>query len=154
MKAISLFSGVGGFEIGFERAGIRTVLQAECDPWCLEVLARHWPDVERVTDVRSVGRRWRPQRVEGWQGAIPASAGCEARAHVDLVYGGFPCQVLSVAGKRAGLGGERSGLWHEYARVLALLQPAWVCIENVPGLLSSAGGRDFGALLADLVELG
>lgn len=60
MRAISLFSGVGGFDQGFDRAGIETVLQAEQDPWCLSVLARHWPDVERVTDVKEVG-------VSSWQ---------------------------------------------------------------------------------------
>jgi len=131
MKAISLFSGVGGLDMGFERAGIETVLQAERDPWCLEVLARHWPETERVTDVRDV------------QGG-----------GVDLIYGGFPCQDVSVAGKRAGLGGERSGLWFEFERVLRELRPRWAVIENVPGLLSSNGGRDFGVILDGLDELG
>jgi len=132
MKAISLFSGVGGFDIGFERAGIETVLQAEQDPWCLEVLARHWPQTERVTDVRDV------------QGGVG----------VDLIYGGFPCQDVSVAGKRAGLGGERSGLWFEFERILSELRPRWAVIENVPGLLSSNKGRDFAVILDGLEELG
>lgn len=142
MRAISLFSGAGGFEIGFERAGIRTVLQAEQDPWCLSVLARHWPDVERVTDVHSVNAAV----IQGWwpHGQNP----------VDVVFGGFPCQDVSVAGSRAGLGGARSGLWSEFARILRDLRPTWVCAENVPGLLSSAGGRDFGTILSDLDELG
>ena len=74
--------------------------------------------------------------------------------HVDLVYGGFPCQDVSVAGKRAGLGGERSGLWFEFARVVSELRPRWVVIENVPGLLSSNAGRDFATILDGLDELG
>lgn len=131
MRAISLFSGVGGLDMGFERAGIETMLQAERDPWCLEVLARHWPETERVTDVRDV------------QGG-----------GVDLIYGGFPCQDVSVAGKRAGLGGERSGLWFEFERVLRELRPRWAVIENVPGLLSSNQGRDFAVILDGLDELG
>ena len=131
MKAISLFSGVGGLDMGFERAGIETVLQAERDPWCLEVLAKHWPETERVTDVRDV------------QGG-----------RVDLIYGGFPCQDVSVAGKRAGLGGERSGLWFEFHRVLRELRPRWAVIENVPGLLSSNKGRDFAVILDGLEDLG
>jgi DNA (cytosine-5)-methyltransferase 1 len=75
---VSLFSGVGGFEQGLQRAGIETVLQVENDPWCLSVLARHWPEVQRIDDVRKVGR--------GFDG-------------IDLVYGGWPCQGNSVAGK-------------------------------------------------------
>ena len=132
MKAISLFSGVGGFDIGFERAGIETVLQAEQDQWCLEVLARHWPETERVTDVRDV------------RGGVG----------IDLIYGGFPCQDVSVAGKRAGLGGERSGLWFEFERILRELRPRWAVIENVPGLLSSNKGRDFAVILDGLEDLG
>ena len=132
MKAISLFSGVGGFDIGFERAGIETVLQAEQDPWCLEVLARHWPETERVTDVRDV------------RGGVG----------IDLIYGGFPCQDVSVAGKRAGLGGERSSLWFEFERILSELRPRWAVIENVPGLLSSNKGRDFAVILDGLEDLG
>ncbi|ANS03774.1 site-specific DNA methylase [uncultured Mediterranean phage uvDeep-CGR2-KM24-C26] len=131
MQAISLFSGVGGFELGFERAGIETILQAEQDAKCQHVLERHWPNVERVNDVRDI------------------TAGT-----ADLIYGGFPCQDLSVAGRRAGLGGDRSSLWFEFARVLGAVRPRWCVVENVPGLLSSAGGRDFGIILHDLDELG
>lgn len=167
MRAISLFSGVGGFEIGFERAGINTVLQAERDPWALQVLARHWPQTKRVTDVREI--RIQPGTVSDIAGGMGrileggydprrdhgarATEG-EAASGIDLVYGGFPCQDLSVAGKRAGLGGERSGLWFEFHRVLSELRPRWAVIENVPGLLSSNQGRDFAILLAGLDELG
>ena len=152
MKAISLFSGVGGFEIGFERAGIETVLQAERDPWALEVLARHWPGTERVTDVRDV--QGDGQRLVARGTAVAPGAGGGRAVEPDIVYGGFPCQDLSVAGKRAGLGGERSGLWFEFYRVLSELRPRWAVIENVPGLLSSNGGRDFAIILDGLDELG
>ena len=182
MKAISLFSGVGSFDLGFERAGIETVLQAERDPWCLKVLARHWSQTERVTDVRDVGFGKHPAVDADSCGAgshdgrrccatgiRPATDYLEGqqehaetnianaqpgRGDVDLVFGGFPCQDLSVAGKRAGLGGDRSGLWFEFHRVLSELRPRWAVIENVPGLLSSAGGRDFGIILDGLGELG
>lgn len=158
MKAISLFSGVGGFELGFERAGIETVLQAERDPWALEVLARHWPRTERVTDVRDVGRGLL-QRGHGDAtiAVYPGGGGDGGQSRagsIDIVYGGFPCQDLSVAGKRAGLGGERSGLWFEFERVLRELRPRWAVIENVPGLLSSNQGRDFAVILDGLDDLG
>jgi DNA (cytosine-5)-methyltransferase 1 len=162
MRAISLFSGVGGFDLGFERAGIETVLQVEQDKHALGVLERHWPNVERITDVRDVGvsvqGRWRGERVSAdASGTATRSESHErgrARGGVDLIYGGFPCQDVSVAGKRAGLGGERSGLWFEFERIVSELRPRWVIIENVPGLLSSNGGRDFAVILAGLDELG
>jgi DNA (cytosine-5)-methyltransferase 1 len=163
LKAISLFSGVGGFEIGLGRAGIETVLQVENDPWCLSVLERHWPECERVTDVRKVdatalqGRRRDMVSVGVGSDAErfrDAGWGRDNATGVDLVYGGFPCQDLSVAGKRAGLRGERSGLWHEFHRVLRELRPRWTVIENVPGLLSSNGGADFGVVLRGMDDLG
>ena len=163
MKAISLFSGVGGLDMGFERAGIETVLQAERDPWCLEVLAKHWPETERVTDVRDVFRDTvRTERAGGTErDSIGAESGGgddrEGRRGtdgIDLIYGGFPCQDVSVAGKRAGLDGERSGLWFEFERILSELRPRWAVIENVPGLLSSNKGRDFAVILDGLEDLG
>ena len=126
----SLFSGVGGLELGLERAGFGPVIwQAEIDPYCRAVLARHWPDARRFADVREVRR------------------GVADR--VDVVCGGFPCQPVSVAGKRLAQADAR-WLWPEYARVARELQPACVVAENVPGL-RSAGLRD---VLADLAELG
>ena len=133
MRFGSLFSGIGGFDLGFERAGMQCVWQCEVDKKCQSVLRRHWPEVTVYDDVRDIG------------------TGAEA---VDLVCGGFPCQDVSVAGRRAGLAGERSGLWHEFHRVLECVRPHWVVIENVPGLLSSNKGRDFGTVLKGLVELG
>jgi len=151
---LSLFSGVGGFDLGLERAGWRCVGQCEIDPWRRGILARHWPDVPRWDDVRSV------QLADGREG--DARDGRQAdgapqrpdASRADLICGGFPCQDLSVAGKRAGLKGERSGLFFEAMRIVAAVQPRWVLLENVPGLLSSHGGRDFAVVLASLAELG
>jgi DNA (cytosine-5)-methyltransferase 1 len=161
VKAISLFSGVGGFDLGFERAGIETVLQVENDNHCLAILERHWPDVERITDVRDVGDRGLPREAErrprggaGSAGGDDVHAPSQRSRACDLIYGGFPCQDVSVAGKRAGLDGDRSGLWFEFHRIVRELRPRWVCIENVPGLLSSNGGADFAVILSGLDELG
>lgn len=133
MKFGSLFSGVGGFDLGFERAGMECAWQAERDKFALQVLNTHWPNVRKYEDVRDVGRNAEP---------------------VDLICGGFPCQDLSVAGKRAGLAGERSGLWFEFRRIIEELVPTWVVIENVPGLLSSNKGGDMAVLLGGLAQLG
>jgi len=113
----SLFAGVGGFDLGLERAGMEPVWQVEIDRFNQRVLTTHWPEVQHFKDVRDVGKA--------------------ELASVDLISGGFPCQDLSVAGNRAGLAGERSGLFHEFARIVGELAPRWVLIENVPGLLSS-----------------
>jgi len=134
MKFGSLFSGIGGFDRGFEIAGMQCAWQCEIDPKASEVLAKHWPDVKRYTDVRTIGK--------------------ENLEPVDVICGGFPCQDLSIAGKRAGLAGIRSGLWFEFARIIDELEPGWVIIENVPGLLSSNKGQDFAVLLRWLVERG
>ena len=133
----SLFSGIGGMDLGLERAGWRSAWQVEIDKYRTKVLERHWPDVPRFTDVRAVG---------------DAELG-----RVDLIAGGFPCQDISVAGARAGLDGERSGLWFEFIRVVEEIRPAWVLIENVPGLLSSPKGdpgRDFEIIVEGLAERG
>lgn len=131
----SLFAGIGGFDLGLEQAGMECKWQVEIDDFCRDVLARHWPDVDRsVMDVEQAGR--------------------DNLEPVDLICGGFPCQDLSVAGRREGLAGERSGLWFEYHRILREIRPDWTVVENVPGLLSSNGGRDFAVLLRGLAELG
>src|ERR1700678_1941479 len=113
----SLFSGIGGFDLGFERAGIKNVWQVEIDPYCQRVLAKQFPDAERFDDVRTVGRHnLKP---------------------VDIISGGFPCQDISTAGKRAGIAeGTRSGLWSEYARIIGELRPRFVVVENVAALLA------------------
>jgi C-5 cytosine-specific DNA methylase len=109
----SLFSGIGGLDLGLERAGLGPVLfQVEIDPFCRAVLAKHWPKALRHDDVRTVGRT----------ATLP---------RVDLLCGGFPCQDVSGAGKGAGLEGERSGLWFEFHRIVAATLPRFVVVENV-----------------------
>ncbi len=126
----SAFAGIGLFDLAFEQAGMRCVWQVEKDAACQSVLAHHWPDVPRFGDIRDVGRH--------------------NLTAVDLICGGFPCQDLSLAGNRAGLAGSRSGLWFELHRILRELEPRWVVIENVTGLLSSNEGRDFAVVLGGL----
>ena len=130
----SLFAGIGGIDLGLERAGMVCKWQVEIDDFCQKVLAKHWPSVPRFADVRDCGMH----NLEP----------------VDLVAGGFPCQDVSTAGKRKGLRGEQSGLWSEFARIICELKPRWVLVENVPGLLSSNAGRDFGTVLGDLAAGG
>jgi len=134
LKIGSLFTGIGGFDLGFENAGFETLWQVEIDNNCLNLLGQKFPKVEKFKDIRIVKKRnLKP---------------------VDIITGGFPCQDLSVAGKRAGLAGKRSGLWFEFERVIDELKPGGFVIENVPGLLSSAGGRDLGTIIRDLVKRG
>lgn len=152
MKVGELFAGIGGFGLGLELAGHEVAFQVEIDPFCQRVLAKHWPGVPRAADVRGVGTG-----MVGGTTDDAASRGGEsaiAPEYVDLLCGGFPCQDLSVAGKRAGLAGERSGLFWEFLRVARELRPRWLLLENVPGLLSSHRGRDFGAILQGLEDSG
>lgn len=127
----SLFAGIGGFDLGFTRAGLRCSWQVEIDPFCRQVLARHWPDVRRHDDVRTFF-----PTLEDW--------------YVDVICGGFPCQDISLAGKGAGITGERSGLWSEFARVVRLLRPRFVVVENSGAIT----GRGLGRVLGDLASLG
>ena len=133
----SLFAGIGGFDRGFELAGFRTIWQVEKEPFCIAVLKTHFPNVERYYDVLKCGH----DKIH------------KLRA-VDVLTAGFPCQDLSVAGKRAGLEGSRSGLFWEVVRILGELRPTWFVLENVPGLFSSGEGRDFAVVLNALDELG
>jgi DNA (cytosine-5)-methyltransferase 1 len=111
----SLFAGIGGIDLGLERAGMRCKWQVEIDDYATKVLAKHWPDVPKYRDVRGVG--------------------AHNLARVDVLAGGFPCQDISNAGKRAGITGERSGLWLEFARLICELRPRYVLVENVAALL-------------------
>lgn len=129
----SLFSGIGGLELGVEHAtGGRVLWQVERDGFCREVLAKHWPHAVRHDDVCTVN-------------GLP---------RVDVICGGFPCQDVSLAGKRAGFGGERSSLWREYRRIVADVRPRFVFVENVPGLFTADDGWAFGEVLGDLAALG
>lgn len=133
MRFISLFAGIGGMDLGLERAGLTCVAQVEIDEFCRSVLARHWPDVPRFGDVRGVGKHNLPE--------------------CDAIVGGFPCQPHSVAGERRGAEDERD-MWPEFLRVLGEVRPRLALLENVPGLLVSDGGRFFGRVLGDLAEIG
>jgi DNA (cytosine-5)-methyltransferase 1 len=135
---LSLFAGVGGFDLPLTRLGLDCVGQVELDPGCRSVLARHFPEVPRHDDVRTTIAWWQAQ----------------GHPEVELVCAGFPCQDLSVAGRRAGLAGARSGLFFDLAGVLDAVRPRWVLLENVPGLLSSRQGTDFATVLGTLAELG
>lgn len=139
MRFVSLFAGVGGFDLGLERAGHECVGQVEIDKRCREILARHWPEIPRHDDVRTANE-WADR--EGLVG------------RTDLVCGGFPCQDLSVAGRRAGLAGERSGLFWDALAFAAHVQARRILLENVPGLLTSHQGRDFATLISALADAG
>lgn len=126
----SLFAGIGGFDLGFERAGMSCSWQVEIDPYCQRVLAKHWPDVRRHGDVKT----FPPTDPEEWR--------------VDVICGGFPCQDISYAGKQEGIDGERSGLWSEFARIVRVVRPRLVVVENVAALLDGGLGRVLGDLAA------
>jgi len=141
MKVGSLFSGVGGFDLGLERSGHEIVWQVEWDKQARSILRKHWPDVKIYNDVQQVGGK-------------DGEAGRDVLEEVDLICGGFPCQDLSVAGHRRGLDGSKSGLWYEFHRILEECRPKYCLVENVPGLFSSNKGRDMEVLVRGLEELG
>lgn len=131
----SLFSGIGGFDLGLDRAGMQCAWQVEIDDFATMVLEKHWPGVPKFRDIRNCG--------------------AHNLTPVDVVCGGFPCQGISAANpKGLGLRDERSGLWSEYARIICEIKPRWVVVENVVRLLSINNGRDFGTVLADLAANG
>lgn len=135
LKLLDLFSGIGGFSLGLERSGaFQTVAFCEIEPYCQKVLAKHWPKVPIYDDVRTITA----ERL--------ASHGIT----VDAICGGFPCQDISTAGKGAGLAGERSGLWFEYARIISEVMPRYVIVENVSALLA----RGLDEVLRTLAEIG
>lgn len=124
----SLFTGIGGIDLGLERAGMRVAWQCERNDYCRAVLDRHWPDVPCYPDVHELG---------------------SATPRVDVLAGGFPCQPVSTAGKRRGQDDER-WLWPEFARMVGVLRPRFVLVENVTGLLT----RGMGDVLGDLAACG
>jgi DNA (cytosine-5)-methyltransferase 1 len=134
MKFGSLFTGIGGFDLAFEQAGMTCAWQCEINAAARSVLARHWPDVPIIEDGRAIGAHNLPP--------------------VDVICGGFPCQDMSLAGKRAGFAGHRSSLFFEMVRVTYELRPAFLVWENVPGLLSARNGRDFAEVLMALDAIG
>ena len=125
----SLFTGIGGLDLGLERAGMVVRWMVEIDPFCQKVLAKHWPNVARYNDVKDCGKH----NLET----------------VDLICGGFPCQPHSTAGKRRGAADDRN-LWPEYLRIVTELQPTWVLGENVPGIITTM----LDTVLSDLENAG
>lgn len=126
----SLFAGIGGFDLGFERAGMKCKWQVEVNPFAVEVLKKHWPKTKRYRDIRDFNPTMQHK--------------------VDVICGGFPCQDISLAGTGKGLEGERSGLWSEYFRVVGVLRPRYVVVENVSALLR----RGIDRVLGDLASIG
>jgi DNA (cytosine-5)-methyltransferase 1 len=129
MKVLDLFSGIGGFSLGLERAGMQTVAFCEIGEYGCGVLAKHWPNVPCHADITT------REFTEG---------------EADVICGGFPCQDISAAGGRAGITGERSGLWRELLRAIRVVRPIYAIVENVAALL----GRGMGTVLGDLAEIG
>lgn len=138
--AVSLFAGVGGFDLALERAGVKVVASVEIDKKAQSVLKKHFPNSTIFDDVTGV------------TGEQLINAGFDPNN--GIITGGFPCQDLSVAGKRAGLAGKRSGLFWEICRIIDETRSQTIILENVPGLLSSNGGADMAVVLEALVERG
>ena len=130
MNVLDLFSGIGGFSLGLERAGMRTVAFCEIEPYCRAVLRKHWPDIPVFPDIIKLN-------------------GSDVGTAVDVICGGFPCQDISVAGKGEGITGSRSGLWKDFARLIGEIRPRYVIVENVSALL----GRGLSDVLGDLAAL-
>lgn len=135
LNVLSLFAGIGGLELGLERAGMTTVGQVEINPFCRQVLAKHWPDIPRHDDVRTAVQWW----------------ASEERPNVDVICGGFPCQPFSEAGQRRGIADERWG-WPWMRDVIDAIRPRYVLTENVHRLVKD--GEAFSLILGDLSELG
>jgi DNA (cytosine-5)-methyltransferase 1 len=131
MNVLDLFSGIGGFSLGLERAGMRTVAFCELDPFCRSVLKKHWPNVPIFEDVTK----------------LKAS---DINDQINVIAGGFPCQDISSAGRGAGLSGSRSGLWFEFHRLIKEIKPQVAIIENVSALRS----RGLDQVLRSLAEIG
>lgn len=136
LRVASFFAGIGGFDLGLERAGMDVVFQCEINQFCQRVLKTRWPDVPLHDDISTLEAK-----------SIPKA---------DIWTGGFPCQDVSLAnqGKRKGLQGARSGLFYTFAELVEERRPSWIILENVPGLLNSHGGEDFRTVVERLDELG
>ena len=139
MKVLDLFSGIGGFSLGLERAGMKTVAFCEFEEHAQKILHKHWPHVPMYKDVK--GLTYERLCADGINS-------------IDVITGGFPCQDLSSAGQRSGIYGRRSGLWGELFRIMCEVRPKYTIFENVAGLLTGESGRWFDRLLCDLAEGG
>lgn len=138
----SLFAGIGGFDLGFERAGIKTIWQVEIDEYCRRVLARHFPDAERFADIRDCCG------YGGWEHMLRCPIDHHLRP-VDILSLGFPCQPHSVAGPRTGANDQR-WLWPAALYAIRSVRPNFVVVENVPGLFTT----EFGTVMGGLASIG
>lgn len=138
MNVLDIFSGIGGFSLGLERAGLNTIAFAECEPYCRRVLRRHWPSIPIYEDVADITRARLDQ---------------DGIGSVDIIAGGFPCQDIASVGKQAGLAAPRSGLWSHCPRLLGETGSIGI-FENVAALLAGASGRWFEQILWDLSAIG
>ena len=136
IRVASFFAGIGGFDLGFERVGMETVWQCEKKEFCLDILEKQWPNVLRAEDIQGVKADDIPD--------------------AEIWAGGFPCQDVSLArmGPRSGLRGKQSGLFYDFAALIAARRPQVVVLENVAALLSSHDGRDFAIILRTLADIG
>tara|TARA_R100000426_G_scaffold72550_1_gene50513 strand:- start:394 stop:1317 length:924 start_codon:yes stop_codon:yes gene_type:complete len=138
MKVLDLFSGIGGFALGLEAAGLETAAFCEIDPYAQKVLKKNWPGVPIYDDVTR----------------ITADRLVSDGIGVDVITGGFPCQDISTAGRQAGIDGERSGMWSECSRLLGDIRPRYAIFENVTNLLTGDGGDWFKRVLWDISSVG
>jgi DNA (cytosine-5)-methyltransferase 1 len=135
MHVASFFAGIGGFDLGFERAGMSVVFQCEIDPFCQQILKRHWPNVPLHDDITTLN-----------PATIPTS---------DLWCAGWPCQDLSTANtERRGLAGKRSSLFFAFMDLVREVHPTWLVMENVPGVLSAEAGTALETVIDTLEENG
>ncbi|WP_286948989.1 MULTISPECIES: DNA cytosine methyltransferase [Brevundimonas] len=135
MKVLDLFSGIGGFSMGLERAGMETVAFCEIDPFCRRVLAKHWPEVPCYDDVQTL---------------TASRLVSDGVGRVDVITGGFPCQDISLAGRMRGIDGKKSSMWEELARLVEEARPKFVILENSPVLRS----RGLDRILSKFASLG
>ncbi|RTK93849.1 MAG: DNA cytosine methyltransferase [Rickettsiales bacterium] len=120
LNVLDIFSGIGGFSIGLEAVGMKTVAFCEINPFCRKILTRHWPSIPIFSDITTIHRE-----------------DLKALLKIDVIAGGFPCQDISVAGKGGGIKAKRSGLWKEFARLINEVRPKYAIIENVANLRST-----------------
>lgn len=137
LNVLDLFSGIGGFSLGFEKTNeFKTVAFIEIDPFCRKVLNKNWPNVPIFEDIKTI-----------------TEDDLQCLDKIDVICGGFPCQPVSSCGKRQGDCDER-WLWPEFYRVVCMVKPSWIVVENVVGLLSIDNGQLFGGILRDLAQIG
>ncbi|STY93049.1 DNA cytosine methyltransferase [Moraxella bovis] len=135
----SFFAGIGGFDLGFENAGFHTSWQVEIDPICRAVLQDRFPHAKQFDDVQT---------------CLPKLQALPDGGAAQVIIGGFPCQDVSMAGKRAGLNGKRTGLFFDAIEIIKAIKPRFVVLENVTGLINSNNGKDLQTIIETLAQCG